>query len=315
MSRSSPSRWPPRARAAPAGASWLFAVLIALVVTTPTAVVAADTAEDACHTASPDCVAVGHWNFSLEFGGGVRTNPLAGSDNIPLIVIPHISYYGKRFFLDDLDVGVTLFERDANTFNLVASPGYDRVYFYTADLQNIFISGLPTSGSSGSQAPAYSPVGTAGTTAERVAQTAPYAEQFPRRARQWTYLAGPEWTFKYESISGQLDLLHEITDKYHGNQIRAALGFPLIETHGVLTADAGMTWNSAAYVNYYYGESGIYAGGSALDPFVKLGYGIPVSRKCRFNAFVEYEHLGRAIAASPIVAENHVVTIFVGFIF
>jgi outer membrane protein len=314
MSRSSPPRWPPRACAAPAGASWLFAVLIALVGTAPTAVVAAD--EDSCRTTSADCVAVGHWNFTLELGGGVRTNPLAGADDIPLIVIPHISYYGRRFFLDDLDVGVTLFERDANTINLVASPGYDRVYFYTSDLQNIFIAGLPTSTStSSSQPPAFAPVGTTGTIPERVSETTPYAEQFPRRARQWSYLAGPEWTFKYGAVSGQLDLLHEITDKYHGNQIRAALGFPLVETHGSLTANAGITWNSAAYVNYYYGESGIYSGGSAWDPFVKLGYGIPLSDKCRFNAFVEYEHLSRAIAASPIVAESHVVTVFVGFIF
>jgi outer membrane protein len=319
MDPASPARFPPRA---PAARSFACCLLALIALTRGEAAAAATgAAQEFCDTPSPECVTVGHWNFSFALGGGVRTNPLAGADNIPLIVIPHVSYYGKRFFLDDLDLGVTLFENDANAFNLVASPGYDRVYFYTTDLQNIFIAGLPTSSASAASggAPAGPvaeyPVGTPGTTAQRVPETGQYAVRFPQRSRQWTYLAGPEWTFKYHEISGQFDFLHEITERNHGNQIRAALGLPLVQGHGALTANAGITWNSSAYVNYYYGESGIYSGGSALDPFVKLGYGVPLSSRCRFSAFIEYEHLARAIAASPIVAENHVVTIFAGFVF
>ena len=54
------------------------------------------------------------------------------------------AYYGKRFFIDNLDVGFTLAENAVNTLSLVASPGYDRVFFYRSDLQNIFVTGLPT---------------------------------------------------------------------------------------------------------------------------------------------------------------------------
>jgi outer membrane protein len=254
---------------------------------------------DDCKTASADCVAVGHWNFGVSLGGGVRTNPVANGTNIPLVVIPQFSYYGKRFFIDNLDLGFTLAENDTNTFNLVASPGYDRVYFYRADLQNIFVSGFPTNddftATPGSQSP-----------------STPAPEKFPSRTRRITYLAGPEWTFKYGPVTGQLDFLHEITDQNQGNEIRAAIGLPLIERRGILTANVGFTWNSAAYVNYYYGASNVYLGGSALDPFVKLGYTLPLSRKWRFKAFAEYERLAGAIANSPIVAEHHVATVFAG---
>jgi outer membrane protein len=254
-------------------------------------------ATDECKGPSDDCAAIGRWNFSLALGAGVRTNPLVNGGDIPLAVIPHVSYYGKRVFLDDLDLGVTLAETDANAFNLIASPSYDRVYFYRSDLQNLFVSGLPDG--------SFTNVG-AGT---------PGAVQFPPRSRRVTYLAGPEWTFKYLGVSGQFDFLHEVTGQNHGNEIRAALGIPLVESRGSLTANLGITWKSAAIVNYYYGAPGIYEAGSVLEPFLKLGYTLPLSRKWRFNAFAEFERLGDAIADSPIVAEHSVATVFVGAIY
>jgi len=263
-------------------------------------------AADTCSEPSPDCVAVAHWNFSVSLGAGVRTNPLVGGESIPLVVIPQFSYYGKRFFLDDLDLGFTLAENDTSTFNLVASPGYDRVYFYRSDLQNIFVSGLPGGGDVTTTTP---PGGGS------VPPTTPPAVRFPARARHITYLAGPEWTFKYAGLIGQVDVLHEITDQNRGNEVRAAISVPLIDAHGTLAANVGITWNSASIVNYYYGASQVYTGGSALDPFIKLGYALPLRGKWRFNAFAQYEKLADAIANSPIVAEHHVVTAFAGAVY
>jgi outer membrane protein len=254
-------------------------------------------AGDDCKETSEDCAAIGRWNFSVALGAGVRTNPLVHSENIPLAVIPHVSYYGKRLFLDDLDFGVSLAETNSNALNLIASPSYDRVFFYRSDLQNLFVTSLADG--------SYS-VADAGT---------PGAISFPPRSRRVTYLAGPEWTFKFLGVSGQFDFLHEITGQNHGDEIRAALGIPLLESRGSLSANLGITWKSAAIVNYYYGAPGIYQGVSALEPFFKLGYTLPLSGKWRFNAFAEIEHLGNSIARSPIVAEHDVATVFVGAIY
>jgi outer membrane protein len=250
---------------------------------------------------SGDCVAVGKWNFSVSLGAGVRTNPVAGSKDIPLVVIPQFSYYGKRFFIDDLDVGFTLAENAANTLSLVASPGYDRVFFYRSDLQNLFVTGLPTVSADEPVSYARAP-GNASNTFIPI----------PHSARHVTYLAGPEYTFKLYGISGQLDVLHDITDQDNGTEVRAALGIPLIRSHGSLSANAGVTWKSAGIVNYYYGVPTIYQAGSALDPFVKLGYTVPLSGHWRFSALAQYERLGSAIADSPIVVEHYVATAFVG---
>jgi outer membrane protein len=249
---------------------------------------------DSCKGPSEDCVAVGHWNFSISLGAGVRTDPVVHEAAIPLVVIPQFSYYGKRLFIEDFDIGFTLTESDASTLSIIASPGYDRVFFYRSDLQNIFVSGIQY---------AVSPADTAG---------ASHGKNVPARARHWTYLAGPEWTFETHGITGQLDLLHEITARDHGNEVRAALGIPLVESTGSLSANVGLTWKSAATVGYYYGVPGVYEGGWALNPFVKLGYSRPLSSKWRLTAFVHYEHLGNAIADSPIVNARYVLTVFAG---
>jgi outer membrane protein len=274
--------------------------------TAATATTAAATKD--CTELSDDCVAVGGWSLSVALGAGVRTNPLAQGQDIPLVVVPQFSYYGKRFFIDNLDPGVTLLESGSNTLSLVASPGYDRVFFYRSDLQNIFI-GSTTSvagGSSPVKPPPKSLVVSTGQ--EPVA-----AKEFPSSARKVTYLAGPEWTFKHAGISGQVDYLHEITGRNHGDEIRAALGIPLgAALGGSWSANTGVTWKSAAVVNYYYGYSGLYEAGWALNPFAKISYSRPLGRKWAFGAFVHCERLGNAIADSPIVDRHYVTTAFVG---
>jgi MipA family protein len=258
----------------------------------------ADESKDDCKGPSQDCVAIGRWNFSVALGAGVRTNPLVNGKDIPLVVIPQFSYYGKRLFVDDLDLGFTLVERGTNTFNLIATPGYDRVYFYRTDLQNLFVN-FPNN--------PFAPVQVSGTT--------PGAIKISSPTPRITYLGGTEWTFKYDRVSGQLDVLHDITGQNSGDEIRAALAVPLIELKGMLSANIGFTWKSAAMVNYYYGVPDIYRGSSAFNPFVKLAYTLPLAAKWRFNAFAEYERLADAIADSPIVAEHNVATIFVGAIY
>ena len=245
--------------------------------------------QDSCDAPSKDCIAVDRWNFNVSLGAGVRTDPVVHEGAIPLVVIPQFSYYGKRVFIEDLDLGFTLTESDTSTLSLIATPGYDRVFFYRSDLQNIFVSGIPY-----------------------VSESPPHVKNVPGGPRHWTYLAGPEWTFDTHGITGQLDLLHEITDQNHGNEVRAALGIPLLESTGSLSANIGLTWKSSAIVRYYYGVPGAYAGSWALNPFVKFGYSRPLSSKWRLMAFVHYEHLGNAIADSPIVNARYVLTVFAG---
>jgi len=270
----------------------MWKLLIACVLTaTATAGAAPASSVDDCDAGSPDCVVVGKWNFTLAFGAGVRTNPLVHGQNLPLIVVPQFSYYGKRFYIDNLDVGFTALESGRNTLSLIASPGYDRIFFYRSDLQNIFVKLAAAPGG-----------------------TNPIPVPFPSRTRSVTYLAGPEWTFNDHGIIGQLDVLREVTGHNHGEEVRAAVKLPVTRSTGALSATIGLTWQSAAIVNYYYGAPRIYESGSALRPFLKLAYTRPLGPRWHFEGVAQYEHLANAIADSPIVAHNYVVTSFLGFV-
>ena len=259
---------------------------------------AAPTSSNGCTAPSADCVEVGQLDISVSLGIGSRSNPVLGESDIPLVVIPQISYYGKRFFLDNLDLGFTFHEGIANTFNVIASPGYDRVFFYRDDLQNIFVSGA--SGAITAAAPL---------TDEELAY------EFEVRPRRTTYFVGPEWLFRYGNLVGQIDALYEVTGRHDGYEVRAAVATPIIQTENSLVISAGMTWKSAEVVRYYYGVEGFYEPGSAFNPFVKLGYTRALSERWSLNAFVHYERLGDGIADSPLVAESGVTTAFAGFVF
>lgn len=251
-----------------------------------------------CSAVSPECVIVGDWDLSVALGAGVRTNPVDGRSDIPLVVIPQLSYYGKRFFLDNLEPGFTLFEGASSTLNLIAAPGYDRVFFSRNDLQNVFVSGPLTS-------PGTSVGGT---------PPAPVMEVRGHR-RRTTYLAGPEWLFFFGRFAGQLSALHEVTGRHDGYEVRGALSAPLIQTENSLVVNAGFTWKSAETVRYYYGVRQLYRPDAALNPFIKVGYSRPLSDRWMLNAFMHYEHLSGEIADSPIVSSSSVVTAFVGFNF
>jgi len=226
-----------------------------------------------------------------------RDDFVAGRDDIRLFVLPYVSYYGKRFFLESLEPGVTLYESDAHTFNLIASPGFDRVFFSRKDLQNVIV---PFA--------AVAP-GLQGVTSE--AQDV----EFPVGRRRTTYLAGPEWMFRHDNFIGQVSALYEVTGRHKGHEVRAAVSVPLIQRKHSLVVNTGLTWKSAETINYYYGVPGFYKPDGALSPFIKLNYALPLSDRWTFTAFVHYEYLDGDIVDSPIVSDREVVTAFAGLNF
>jgi outer membrane protein len=142
------------------------------------------------------------------------------------------------------------------------------------------------------------------------------AEQtFPVGQRHTTYFAGPEWLFRHRQLIGQVSALYEFTGRHKGYEVRAAVSRPLIQSEQSLVLNAGLTWKSAETVNYFYGVKDLYRAGSALNPFVKLSYALPLSQRWTLTAFVHYEFLDDTIVDSPIVSGREVVTAFAGLNF
>lgn len=280
--------------------SLLMRHLLLLLLAVPCGIAAA---QSNCTAEAADCAVVGRWNLSVSLGYGHRSNPIVDGRDIPLIVLPSISYYGKRFFLQNLEFGYTVVESDTQTLSLIAAPGYDRVFFYRNDPQNFLINPMPVTLPPSSSPPGPTPAPPPPPTE---------SEQILAHNRDFTYLAGPEWTFGFGRVIGQLNALYEFTGEHGGVEVRGALALPLIDATSKVVATAGFTWKSAALVTYYYGDDELYAADAAMTPFAKLSYAYAIDDHWSLNAFAHYEWLGAAIADSPIVVEDRVLTTFAG---
>jgi outer membrane protein len=251
-------------------------------------------AQSPCTAPSPDCVVVGEWDFSVSLGIGERSNPITSGADIPLIVIPQLSYYGKRFFIENLELGYTMLDGNSHTLNLIATPGYDRVFFFRNDPQNYFVAGVGGAIS---------------------APVTPEIEHAIDRPRSTTYLVGPEWLFDVGRVTGQMSALYEATGRHKGFEVRGAVATPLIQTTHSLVLSGGFTWKSSQLVDYYYGVDRHYQPNDALNPFLKLGYSRSLGERWSLSAFVHIEYLDAAIADSPIVTDDTVTTAFAGVVY
>jgi outer membrane protein len=69
------------------------------------------------------------WRLGIALGYGERSNPLIQSDDIPIVADVDIAYFGKRFFFDNGDFGLTFINNERYTLSAIARFNSDRVFF------------------------------------------------------------------------------------------------------------------------------------------------------------------------------------------
>ncbi|WP_127019578.1 MipA/OmpV family protein [Rheinheimera mangrovi] len=69
------------------------------------------------------------WQFSLSAGQGLLTTPLAGRADLKGNLLPTVSYYGERFYLENSYVGYSLLEQENWYIDLVGSLNEDGMFF------------------------------------------------------------------------------------------------------------------------------------------------------------------------------------------
>lgn len=259
-----------------------------------------------------DCVEVGAWDFALQIGLGVRTNPLHKGDDIPLILLPQISYYGERFFLENLDAGFTLIETPTSMLNLLVTPSYDGVFFNRWDPGNVFLDSTGTIGVSASDAQQPG-MDTSEQAAEEVTSEIEVSKIKPRR---FSYMGGFEISHELPLATVQFSYTREFTGRHSGSEARFAVQSTL-SAH--LSGTVGFTWKDKILTDYYYGvhqgeaveAKHRYKPHDSLNPFVRLSATIGKAKQ-NWRASLEYQKLDEQIVNSPLVDKNHVLTVFIG---
>ncbi len=263
---------------------------------------------ETCENSNDEFVKKGEWSLGFSVGLGARTNPLVDGDNIPLILLPSFSYYGDHFFIDNLDIGYTLFESKSWTLNILTTPAYDRVFFHDWDVGNILVD-IGVSGS-----PTNNPDMGFADQEDQVTQIT----AFDLKDRKMSWMAGIEVSTDLAASQLQLSLLKEITDNHGGKEIRLAYATDIPSTSW--TTAIGLTWKDQYMTDYYYGvddseivdDRGAYQTSSSLSPFFRLNWLSKEKGESFWRFNIEYQRLDKTISNSPIVDNSSVTTIFFG---
>ena len=275
----------------------------------------------ACDPTIDDCVEVGKWEFSLGIGAGVRTNPVEDAKDIPLFLIPEISYSGERFFVQNLDLGVFLWESDTQQLNLLATPGYDDVYFHRWSPNNFFLdsSRMMTSGLVASEEDL--PVIDTGDK-ELVEPSFTSPSERDLRDRHMAGLAGLEYNLSIHSLDLQVQYLSDFTGVHHGEEARVSLANHWVTGRHHLIGSVGAVWQSSEVINYYYGVTsaeadarGTYTTDAAISGLVRLDWNYQLTQDWDLRLFASYRQLPDEISASPLINDNKVITVFIGGVY
>jgi outer membrane protein len=216
----------------------------------------------------------------VALGYGERSNPLIQSKPIPIAVDLDIAWFGKRFFFDNGDLGITALNNSAGTLNLVARANSDRVFFGKTSVRFVSVS---TTG-----APLNAPT-------ELEVPDRNYAVELGVE-----YLTDGKW--------GKMTLagFHDVSQTHHGLSAELEYAYPWYRGRWSVEPNFAVRYKSAALNDYYWGVR-LREANAALP-----AYSIYLSRSWRVAVGVDYERLSGAVADSPLTKVSDVLGWFAG---
>lgn len=241
--------------------------------------------------------------ISVSLGGGVISNPLHGADNIPLVVVPQVAYYGQNWFFDNGRLGYSFIQSDTHNISFVSEINPESRFFIDWHPQNIF----PLTA-----------------TANNEILESQHIES-PRQIninniqkRRVVLDAGVSYVFVKQQHVFSAQLLHDVNSVY--NSFRGSLQWQYHFDLKVLELKStlGVNYKSAQLNNYFYGlnntESlyGEIEVGSSWQPYAKIDVRWPVGKAnaLRFHlAYYDYS----AMDSSPLFEHDYSMTAFIGF--
>jgi len=248
------------------------------------------------------------WQFSLGVGVGIRTNPVMDNDDIPLIVIPQVSYQGEHFFIQNLDLGYTLFQNEKQQFNVLITPSYDQVFFNKWDLSN-FTERTALSFDA----------------AKDTATVGPTNVDIDKRLlhkRRMAGLTGVEYSHSFYDLDIQLQLLTEATGYYKGSEARLAISKAIDLGKHDVKLTIGTNWQDTKTLNYYYGVTAQealnrvpYHSADGFAGLLRFDWSYQLDEHWSLRFFTSYRHISSSISNSPLVTDDNVVTAFAGGVY
>ena len=249
-----------------------------------------------------------HWQFALGLGYGVRTNPVMDNGDIPLLVLPFISYQNGNFFLQNLDLGYEFFESENQQLSLLLTPSYDQVFFHRWDIGN-FVADTGFTNASVSYGP-------------ELQQKSVSIDKNKLHERRMAALGGIEYTAQADTLEIQIQALHELTGYYDGDELRVAFSKNIDFDRSQVKLTLGANWQSNKTLDYFYGldntaakPAAAYKPDAGLSGLIRMDWNYQLDEHWSLHFFASYRYLSDEITQSPLITNNNVVTAFAGGVY
>ena len=255
------------------------------------------------------CLIKGQWQLGLALGLGLNSNPLEGGDNIPLIILPDIAWYGDAAYFDNGELGYQWIEQPSSSFVTYLTLDKERAFFSFWHPANILLPVNRFNNIASAPPPEV----------DGPEQLSVSVDEVGRR--NWAVMAGGRWYFRQKNTQWQVTLEKDISGTHNGEKLE--LGYqhywqwPTIR----LTTELKMIWKSSALVDYYYGvdeqdrvePSFYYHAGSGWQPAIGVSLQKHLHNNWYWLSRVSLQKLHSGMTNSPLVAERNIYSVFSGF--
>lgn len=240
------------------------------------------------------------WHVNLALGYGQLDNPRFKSEPIRSLVLPSVSYYGDRFYLENLTLGYSLYESDQVIIDLQTHLNEDGLLFELKGLGNVLLSDLL----------GYAPIND------------PFEEpNYADVERNISYLAGIYMELPTPWVTASLGAYQDISGVHHGHEVLFKLNRRFEYEHFATAVELGWAYKSSELSRYYYEigpaevhqESDRFRQYSGINSYARGILNLPLNPSWSLVAILEYNRIDSGIARSPLLDKQHYWGGFLGF--
>jgi outer membrane protein len=234
------------------------------------------------------------WRLGVALGYGKRSNPLALSDDITIIVDLDVAWFGEHWFFDNGDLGLTVLDQDRYTVNLVGRLNSDRVFFSKTNSKFISVN-------------------------NSFGESIPEEVEVPDR--NFAVEAGVEFLADGDWGYLQASAFRDVSSTHGGYELYADYSYSVRRQRWLYRPSFGVSWKSNKLNDYYWGvredEASplfpAYSAGAGLNVHARFLTSFQINTHCALIGVAEYERMNSDASASPIVEERGVFGMFAGF--
>ncbi|WP_158966387.1 MipA/OmpV family protein [Paraglaciecola sp. L3A3] len=262
------------------------------------------------------CIKTNSWQLGVAFGLGIKSNPLVDGDNIPLIILPDLAWYGEKAYFDNGELGYQWLNSTNYSLETFVSLDQERAFFSFYHPANLF---YPSKGFATAQPITPS---TPETSEDRLEfPLAPEEISIDSIAkRNWALNGGIRWHYFENNTEWKVSLQNDVSNVHKGQIVSLSYSYKWLLNDTQIKLRLGADWKSANLVDYYYGvderdninPQTYYQASSSLEPNLALNIIKPISPDWYLLANMSYKKLPSAMTLSPLVEEDSIEHIFVG---